>query len=82
MNNWNVQTSTFLRRYVYERFIDPENPKETTTPMLITFMTSAFWHGFYPIYYLVFFYLHILLVVARKIYKHRDYFWWWPSKIL
>ena len=46
---WNHQTAVWLKYYVYERC----PPKYG--PTLVTFMTSAFWHGFYPNYYWFFF---------------------------
>ena len=54
---------------MYERHIDHKNPKNTTKAMLITQMTSAFWHGFYPIYYLTFLNMHFLIDAARACYK-------------
>ena len=39
--------------------------------MLITQMTSAFWHGFYPAYYLTFLNVHFLIDIARAVYRSR-----------
>jgi len=46
-NSWNMQTNKWLRRYAYERMAPPAN-------MYGTYAISAFWHGFYPGYYLFF----------------------------
>ncbi|KAJ3310673.1 lysophospholipid acyltransferase [Boothiomyces sp. JEL0838] len=46
MDNWNIFTANWLRRYIYNR-----------VPMFkleLTLFTSAIWHGFYPGYYLCF----------------------------
>jgi len=47
MDSWNISTLAWLRRTVYERAY-----KFNT---LAVFTVSAFWHGFYPGYYLAFF---------------------------
>ncbi|KAJ1475014.1 MBOAT, membrane-bound O-acyltransferase family-domain-containing protein, partial [Baffinella frigidus] len=47
MTGWNIATSNWLRRCVYERV--PAQYKQTAT-----FGMSALWHGFYPGYYLTF----------------------------
>ena len=44
-DHWNIGTSQWLRYVVYERL----------RSTLGVFMLSAFWHGFYPGYYLTFF---------------------------
>jgi hypothetical protein len=57
-NNWNTGTNNFLKNYVYFRI----NPNEQITQYIpaktftniVTKLTSAFWHGFYPAYYLFF----------------------------
>ena len=36
---------------------------------LIVFMVSAFWHGFYPIYYLFFFQFYILEQISGMLEK-------------
>jgi hypothetical protein len=43
---------------------------------LIVFMISAFWHGFYPIYYLFFFQFYILEQASGMLEKLKffDYF--------
>lgn len=45
-DNWNIQTSKWLRAVAYERL-----PRGKT---LGVFVLSAFWHGFYPGYYITF----------------------------
>jgi len=36
---------------------------------MATFIVSAFWHGFYPSYYIMFFFAAILSEVNKDIYK-------------
>jgi hypothetical protein len=43
--NWNIKTSLWLTRYVYMR---------TGGNLLAVYSLSAFWHGFYPGYYMFF----------------------------
>ena len=50
--NWNIQTEKWLRYYVHERVA--QIPSLFKWKNLITNMMSAFWHGFYPGYYIAF----------------------------
>lgn len=58
-NNWNMGVNNWLKNYVYFRVEAPSAivrlgvPSKTFTN-LVTKATSAFWHGFYPSYYLFF----------------------------
>eukprot|EP01116_Phalansterium_solitarium_P004611 TRINITY_DN1564_c0_g2_i2.p1 TRINITY_DN1564_c0_g2~~TRINITY_DN1564_c0_g2_i2.p1 ORF type:complete len:438 (+),score=149.91 TRINITY_DN1564_c0_g2_i2:119-1432(+) len=47
--HWNVRTDRWLKHYVYERV-----GNKGTAGLIITFMASAVWHGFYPGYYFSF----------------------------
>ncbi|KAA8643215.1 hypothetical protein EYZ11_003105 [Aspergillus tanneri] len=51
--SWNKNTNHWLRNYVYLR-VTPKGKKPGFRASLATFVTSAFWHGFYPGYYLTF----------------------------
>ena len=42
------------------------------------FAVSAFWHGFYPFYYVMFFFAAINLELCKDIYKSRILFRWIP----
>lgn len=53
LGNWNMNTNKWLRYYIYLR-VTPRNRKPGFRASLATFGTSAFWHGFYPGYYLAF----------------------------
>lgn len=50
---WNINTNLWLRNYMYLR-VTPKGKKPGFRATLATFVTSAFWHGFYPGYYLSF----------------------------
>lgn len=53
LGNWNINTNMWLRNYVYLR-VTPKGKKPGFRASMATFVTSAFWHGFYPGYYLAF----------------------------
>ncbi|KAH8431261.1 lysophospholipid acyltransferase [Aspergillus melleus] len=53
LGSWNKNTNHWLRNYVYLR-VTPKGKKPGFRASLATFATSAFWHGFYPGYYLTF----------------------------
>ncbi|DAZ98042.1 TPA: hypothetical protein N0F65_004532 [Lagenidium giganteum] len=63
---WNKGTQSWLERYVYSR---------TNNSLLATYFVSAFWHGFYPGYYIFFMSLPLATAVNRLAYKRvRPYF--------
>ncbi|KAF2094990.1 MBOAT family protein [Rhizodiscina lignyota] len=53
LGNWNINTNHWLRNYVYLR-VTAKGKKPGFRASMATFITSAFWHGFYPGYYLTF----------------------------
>ena len=61
---WNKNTSHWLRNCVYLR-VTPKGKKPGFRATLATFTTSAFWHGFYPGYYLTFVLGAVLQTVAK-----------------
>uniref|UniRef100_A0A8C6TW71 Membrane bound O-acyltransferase domain containing 2a n=1 Tax=Neogobius melanostomus TaxID=47308 RepID=A0A8C6TW71_9GOBI len=67
LDNWNIQTSLWLKRVCYERC--PVNPTAAT------FLLSALWHGVYPGYYMTFV-TGIVVTMAARAVRHniRPYF--------
>ncbi|KAJ8676449.1 hypothetical protein QAD02_012236, partial [Eretmocerus hayati] len=64
---WNKGTNQWLRMIVYERV--PQNKT------VFTYALSAFWHGFYPGYYLTFANGAFFTFVSRTVRRHaRPYF--------
>ena len=51
---WNYQVHLWLKFYVMQRLVKP-GQRPGAFASILTFMISAFWHGFYPWYYLLFF---------------------------
>lgn len=66
LGNWNINTNNWLRNYIYLR-VTPRGKKPGFRASMATFVTSAFWHGFYPGYYLTF----ILASFVQTIGKSR-----------
>ena len=63
----------WLKHYVHNRVITPgERPGVKVN--LSTFIVSAFWHGFYPVYYVMFFFCAFFNELSKEIYKSRIYF--------
>lgn len=61
---WNMNTNNWLRNSVYLR-VTPRGKKPGFRASLITFATSALWHGFYPGYYLTFVLASLIQTVAK-----------------
>lgn len=58
--NWNKTTNLWLRRYVYDRAPPSVN-------LYFTYLVSAFWHGFYPGYYMFFLSVAAATMVHRQV---------------
>ena len=65
LGNWNINTNNWLRNYVYLR-VTPKGKKPGFRASMATFVTSAFWHGFYPGYYLTFVLASFLQTIAKS----------------
>lgn len=66
LEGWNMNTNNWLRNYMYLR-VTPKGKKPGFRASLATFVTSAFWHGFYPGYYLTFILGAFLQTVAKSL---------------
>jgi len=74
MEHWNKNTNHWLRNYVYLR-VTPKGQKPGFRATLTTFGTSAFWHGFYPGYYLTFVLGAFVQTVAKNFRRYiRPFF--------
>lgn len=74
LENWNMNTNNWLRNYMYLR-VTPKGKKPGFRASLATFITSAFWHGFYPGYYLSFPLAAFLQTIAKSIPPpHQSFF--------
>lgn len=66
---WNMNTNKWLKHYVYSR-IAKKGKRPGFKSTLFTFVTSAFWHGTRPGYYLMFM-LGAMMQTAGKIYRRN-----------
>jgi len=64
LDAWNVKTNVWLRECVYKR-VTPKGKKPGFTSSMITFLTSAFWHGIASGYYLTFIMGGFITAAAR-----------------
>lgn len=67
LGNWNMNTNHWLRNYIYLR-VTPKGKKPGFRASMATFVTSAFWHGFEPGYYMAFVLASFIQNVAKS--KH------------
>lgn len=58
LDNWNIGTTRWLRECVYDRV-----PRRFA--VVAVFFVSAFWHGFYPVYYFCFLSAALLTMTGR-----------------
>jgi lysophospholipid acyltransferase len=65
LGNWNINTNHWLRNYVYLR-VTPKGKKPGFRASMATFVTSAFWHGFEPGYYMTFMLASFIQTVAKS----------------
>jgi lysophospholipid acyltransferase len=65
LGNWNINTNNWLRNYIYLR-VTPRGKKPGFRASMATFVTSAFWHGFYPGYYLTFILASFVQTIAKS----------------
>jgi lysophospholipid acyltransferase len=67
LGNWNINTNHWLRNCIYLR-VTPKGKKPGFRASMATFVTSAFWHGFEPGYYLTFVLASFIQNVAKSEY--------------
>ena len=71
IDSWNILTTHWLRHTVYERF-------HPSVAVWAVFVVSAFWHGFYPGYYIAFLTAALFTTAARLVGWPCSYakIWW------
>ncbi|KAG9317107.1 MBOAT, membrane-bound O-acyltransferase family-domain-containing protein [Chiua virens] len=65
LDSWNINTNIWLRECIYKR-VTPEGKKPGFRSTLITFVTSAFWHGIAVGYYFTFVLGGFVTYLGRK----------------
>ena len=73
MRLWNHQVHLWLKFYVLER-ITPRGKRPGARESIFVFLVSAFWHGFYPFYYVMFFFAALTVEAAKDVFKARFLF--------
>jgi lysophospholipid acyltransferase len=68
---WNIQVSTWLRYYVYERLVK-KGKKAGFLQLLATQTVSAIWHGLYPGYIIFFVQSALMIAGSRVIYRWQQ----------
>lgn len=68
---WNIQVSTWLRHYVYERIVQ-KGKKPGFFQLLGTQTVSAVWHGLYPGYIIFFIQSALMIAGSRVIYRWQQ----------
>lgn len=70
---WNHTVHLWLKNHVAMRLVK-KGERLTVLANLMTFLVSAFWHGFYPFYYIMFFMAAIFVETCKDIYRARILF--------
>ena len=74
--NWNVSVYLWLKRYIFMRllnfFTDKNGKKQAFWPKILTPTIAAFWHGFYPNYYIVFFHFYLSMEMIDGLSKFTN----------
>lgn len=65
VEEWNHNAHMWLKRYLYFRMNRSMN---RDFALYLTYMISAFWHGFYPVYFLAFFLYAIFTEASKELY--------------
>lgn len=65
LGEWNINTNLWLKNYIYVR-VTPKGKKPGFRATLSVSITSAFWHGFYPGYYLAFLFASFVQTVSKS----------------
>ena len=87
---WNRSVHLWLKYYVFLRLLNVNHKKFKNNKIvasLITFMISALWHGFYPVYFIFFFEYYMIEQVSTYLDEEFDLFnkiaeWNWLPKLL
>ncbi|KAK9103415.1 hypothetical protein Sjap_020669 [Stephania japonica] len=68
---WNIQVSTWLRHYVYDRLVQP-GKRPGFFQLLATQTVSAVWHGLYPGYIIFFVQSALMIAGSRVLYRWQQ----------
>lgn len=77
---WNHRVHIWLKYYVSERLTGAGN-RPSSFDYMATYMISAFWHGFYPMYYINFFLAALTTFVHKDVYNMGYFFRGLPQPV-
>lgn len=80
IQHWNHMIHIWLKHYVYNRTLIPGKRPGLYNSMAV-FIISAFWHGFYPFYYVMFFFCAFFTEFAKDVYRSRVFFRFIPHPL-
>jgi len=66
LDSWNIKTNVWLRECIYKR-VTPKGSKPGFASGMLTFATSAFWHGIASGYYLTFVFAGFIQSAQRSV---------------
>ncbi|KAI0736106.1 MBOAT, membrane-bound O-acyltransferase family-domain-containing protein [Fomitopsis betulina] len=69
LDSWNIKTNVWLRECIYKR-VTPKGKKPGFRSSMLTFATSAIWHGIHGGYYLTFAFGGFIQTVQRLCRRH------------
>ena len=78
IERWNISVAEWLKNCFYLPFVNYLK-MDTHKASMLTFIVSAFWHGFYPTYYIVFFAFNIVSTTEKLMFKGGEIFKYFPS---
>lgn len=76
--SWNKSTAKFYRLCFYNPLVEHFKIDKSSASLFV-FILSAFWHGFYPTYYLSFFFIYLATMTERIVFKNKDKLWFVPG---
>ena len=80
--SWNMTISFWLKKYVYNRLVSNSDKRPGMFEFLMTFLISAFWHGFYPGYYLFFVYFGVFAYSSGEIKKYYSWYFMFLPQVI
>lgn len=75
--SWNIGTAKWLKEIIYLQILEIYKCSKSSAN-LFTFCVSAFWHGFYPSYYLGFFLANVASQIEQICYRDER-LWFVPA---
>ncbi len=77
INVWNCTVHKWLKYQVFLRLINVETrffKNNKSRASMITFLISAVWHGFYPVYYVFFIHLYMIEQASKSFEEKINFF--------